>query len=144
MGTAGVAHGQDDPADNSPLAVYQIPATALQFSGLVVPAPYFASVVAESTGTAGEVDFSAPAPATVCSGSAASSHVTVNYLNLSNGNSGQVTVKPCDTALDPTPTNVVEETGTGQIATSIRVTGSPMYPDAGQPSLPGAATFHVP
>lgn len=140
VGLAGPAHAQD----SRPLAVYQIPALGLHVSGLVVPGPYFASVVARSTGTSGEVDFSAPASPDICSGSAASSHVTVNYLNLTSGKGGEVTVKPCPTYLDPTPMNVVAKTGSGQVAMGIRVTNSAMFPDAGQPSLPGAGTFHAP
>ncbi|MEJ6548023.1 hypothetical protein PQI66_00505 [Corynebacterium sp. USCH3] len=139
VGAAGAAHAQD----GAPLAVYQIPALGLHVSGLVVPGPYFASVVARSTGSPGEVNISAPADPTICSGSAASSHVTVNYLNLSNGRAGEVTVKPCPNFLDLTPVNAVAHTGSGQVAVSIRVTGSAMYPNAGQPSLPGAGTFHV-
>lgn len=126
------------------MAVYQIPALGLHVSGLVVPGPYFASVVARATVTPGEVNISAPADPTICSGSAAGSHVTVNYLNLTTGKAGEVTVKPCPTYLDPTPLNVNEKTGSGQIAVSIRVTDSAMSPNAGQPSLPGAGTFHAP
>lgn len=143
VGTASVAGAQPHEPER-PLAVYQIPALGLHVSGLVVPGPYFASVIARSTGTPGEVNLSAPAPAAICSGSAASAHVTVNYLNLSNGRAGEVTVKPCPTYTDPTPTDVVTDTGSGQVAMSIRVTGSPLYPDAGQPALPGAGTFRVP
>lgn len=126
------------------MAVYQIPALGLHVSELVVPGPYFASVVARATVTPGEVNISAPADPTICSGSAAGSHVTVNYLNLTTGKAGEVTVKPCPTYLDPTPLNVNEKTGSGQIAVSIRVTDSAMSPNAGQPSLPGAGTFHAP
>ena len=126
------------------MAVYQIPALGLHVSGLVVPGPYFASVVARATVTPGEVNISAAADPTICSGSAAGSHVTVNYLNLTTGKAGEVTVKPCPTYLDPTPLNVNEKTGSGQIAVSIRVTNSAMSPNAGQPSLPGAGTFHAP
>ncbi|OLT54975.1 hypothetical protein BJF89_01825 [Corynebacterium sp. CNJ-954] len=140
VGIASPAQGQE----GRPLAVYQIPALGLHVNGLVVPGPYFASVVARTTGTPGEVNISAPADPTICYGSAASSHVTVNYLNLMTGKAGEVTVKPCATYLDPTPLNVTERTGGGQVAVSIRVTNSAMFPDAGQPSLPGAGTFRVP
>ncbi|MGV0867932.1 hypothetical protein [Corynebacterium kalidii] len=140
VGLAGPAQAQD----SRPLAVYQIPALGLHVSGLVVPGPYVASMIARSTGTPGEVSISAPAAPAICSGSAASSRVTVNYLNLTSGKAGEVTVKPCRNVLDPTPLDVVADTGSGQVAVSIRVTGSPLYPDAGQPSLPGAGTFLVP
>lgn len=125
------------------MAVYQIPATGVAISGLVVPGPYFASVVARPTGTSGEVSISAPASASVCATSAGNAHVIVNYLNLNTGQTGDVTVTPCDRWLDPVPMDAVAETGPGQVAMSIRVAGSPMTPEAGQPSLPGVGTFHV-
>ncbi|NDK90056.1 hypothetical protein GYA93_10750 [Gordonia desulfuricans] len=135
--TAGTAHA-------APATVYQIPASALAVSGLVVPGPYFASVTAQTTGKAGELRVSAPASPSICSSSAAGALVRIGYVGLTTGRSGGVTVKPCPYFLDPAPTSAVIHPGGGQALLSIQVTGSAAYPNAGQPSLPGVATVGVP
>ncbi|MGW0036369.1 hypothetical protein [Gordonia sp. NPDC003376] len=134
---AGAAHA-------APVTVYQIPATALAVSGLVVPGPYFATVTAQTTGKAGELKVAAPASPSICSSSAAGALVRINYLGVTTGRAGGVTVKPCPYYLDPTPTSAVIHPGNGQALLSIQVTGSAAYPNAGQPSFPGVATVSVP
>ncbi|MEE3850203.1 hypothetical protein VZC37_07645 [Gordonia sp. LSe1-13] len=135
--TVGAGSAQAAP----PHTVFQIPATALATSGLVVPGPYFANVVAAPTNRPGQTAFSAPAPRSICSSSAAGSLVRISYVNITTGQSGAVMVKPCFYYLNPTPVVATANTGAGQVVATIQVTGSAAYPNAGQPSLPGVATF---
>jgi hypothetical protein len=131
-------------AQAAPVPVYQIPATAIAVSGLVVPGPYSATVYAATTAARGQTAFSAPASPSICSSSAAGALVRINYLNVSTGQRGATTVKPCPYYLNPTPVVATVRTGSGPIVLTVQVTGSAAYPNAGQPSLPGVGTFTAP
>jgi len=130
------------PAQAAPVQVAQIPATAFSVSGLVVPGLEFVGVYADQTAP-GTVEMSAPARPQMCSASAAGALVELGYLNLSTGKAGGTTVKPCPNYMGPTPVKAPIHPGAGQIAMTIRVIPSGLSPRAGQPSLPGAATFTV-
>ncbi|MGK2316357.1 hypothetical protein [Gordonia rhizosphera] len=128
-------------ADAAAHTVYQIPATAVTMSGSGIPGPYFAAVTAAPTSTPGTTAFSAPASPYVCSSSAGRALVRISYINITGLRSGTATVKPCAGFVDPTPVVATADTGVGRVVAQIEVIGSQAYPDAGQPSLPGFATF---
>ncbi|MFW0787703.1 hypothetical protein AAFP35_24670 [Gordonia sp. CPCC 206044] len=144
LAVAGAVTTGVGAAHAAPVPVYQIPASAVAVSGLVVPGPYFANVTAATTGIRGETAFSAPASPSICSSSAAGALVRIGYLNTATGRSGVTTVKPCPYYLNPTPVVSKVRTGSGQIIVTVQVTGSAAYPNAGQPSLPGIGTFTAP
>ncbi|GAA4750609.1 hypothetical protein [Gordonia alkaliphila] len=129
---------------SAPISVVQWPAVGLQFSGLVVPMPALGNVTAATTGTRGITRLAAPFPATTCSASGGGALVSINWLNVTNGRSGNATVKPCTNFLDPTPHHRDVATGSGQIVLSTHLIGSRAYPNAAQPSLPGAGGFIAP
>lgn len=145
-GTAGADPG--DPPSHPPyLTVYQIPATALAVSGLLVPGPYFASVEVIGPSEGGDPDvvsIKAPASDEVCATSAGRAHVTVDWYNLTSGASGSETVKPCPFVPGPGSTYAEPATGPGPVVMTVRVVGTDDDPGAGQPSLPGVAAFTVP
>lgn len=128
----------------TPISVVQWPAIGLQFSGLVVPMPALGNVTAATTGTRGRTRLAAPFPATTCSASGGGALVSINWLNTTNGRSGNATVKPCTNFLDPTPRYRDVATGSGQIVLSTHLIGSRPYPNAAQPSLPGVGGFLAP
>lgn len=140
---AGIGLGSGQ-AHAAPIPVYQIPATAVAVSGLVVPGPYFAQVTAATTRVRGETAFAAPASPSICSSSAAGALVRINHLNVATGQRGTTTVKPCPYYLNPTPVVSTVRTGSGPIVVTVQVTGSAAYPNAGQPSLPGVGTYTAP
>ncbi|MFV9454007.1 hypothetical protein ACNJ7E_11130 [Rhodococcus sp. NM-2] len=111
---------------------------------LVVPGPYFGSVLAETANVPGETTFSAPFRPELCSSSAGGALVRVSYLNVSSGDRGSVVVKPCVNFLEPAPERATVRTGSGPVAFTVSVIGSGFYPRAGQPSLPGVGGFVAP
>ncbi|MFZ2510886.1 MAG: hypothetical protein WAW85_07330 [Gordonia sp. (in: high G+C Gram-positive bacteria)] len=131
-------------ASAAPLPVTQLPSSGLQVSGLVVPGPLFVGVTADSTATPGVTAFTAPATPPVCSSSAAGMLVTVDWMNLSTGQRGGFTVKPCPHFNNPTKVRTEATTGSGQIAFVSWIRGSSYSPNAGQPALPGVGTFAAP
>lgn len=135
LGVGGAA-----TASAAPVPVYQIPATALVVSGLVIPGPYFASVIADVQ-PGGVTRFSAPASPSICSTNAISTNISIGYRNLATGAAGSVRVQPCTNFLDPTPREATARTGTGPIVVTITVTGNAGRPGAGQPSLPGVGFY---
>lgn len=136
-----------DPPSHPPyLTVYQIPATALAVSGLVVPGPYFASVEVIGPSAGGDPDvvsITSPASREVCATSAGRALVTVDWYNLTSGAAGSETVKPCPFT-GPGSTYAEAATGSGPVVMTIRVVGPADDPGVGQPSLPGVAAFTVP
>ncbi|SIR90650.1 hypothetical protein [Williamsia sterculiae] len=140
LSAAAIAAGPAAQATAAPITVYQIPATGLTFSGLVIPGPYFANVTAAPTATPGTVTFATPASPETCATSAGSAQITIGYTNLGTGKRGGVTVKPCDFAT-PAPLTATATVGRGPILITVRITGSDYKPDAGQPSLPGIGVF---
>jgi hypothetical protein len=130
-------------ASAAPIPVYQVPASGLAVSGLVVPGPWFVNIHAETTNVPGQVAFSAPTTPYYCSASSAGALVRIDYINLSRGNTGSVMVKPCYNFLEPTPFVANANTGSGQIAFTTNIVGSKYSPRAGQPALPGGGTLNV-
>lgn len=131
-------------ASAAPIPVYQVPAGGIAVSGLVVPGPWFVNVAADTTNVPGQAAFSAPTARYYCSASSAGALIRIDYINLSRGNTGSVTVKPCYNFLERTPTVANAMTGSGQIAFTTSIVGSYYSPRAGQPALPGGGTLNVP
>lgn len=131
-------------AGPAPIPVYQIPAVGIAVSGLVVPGPYTGTVLAQTGNVPGETTFSAPFTPSVCSASAGGALVRISYLNVASGENGSVVVKPCVNFLEPAPHQATVRTGSGLVLVTVSVTGSRFYPNAGQPSLPGAGGFMAP
>ncbi|MDN6438992.1 MAG: hypothetical protein L0K27_05930 [Corynebacterium nuruki] len=143
----GSAAAADDPApapDPQPVPVYQIPATALTVSGLVVPGIHFATVTATSTAP-GEVGISAPTSPEVCATTYVNKNVRVDYVSPATGAIGNVTVDPCpDSGFDTAPATAVATPGSGPLLMSVSVVTVGDGPFADLPALPGAGTFVVP
>jgi len=131
-------------ASAAPIPVYQVPATGLAVSGLVVPGPWFVNIHAETTNVPGEVAFSVPTNPYYCSASSGGALVRIDYINLSRGNAGSVTVKPCDRWMEPEPMVANVRVGGGQVAFTTSILPSKYSPQAGQPALPGGGTLNVP
>ena len=128
---------------SKPIAVMQIPATGVRLDGDFVPAPLPMAVKARTGRTPGVVVFSAPGSAATCKSSAAGAILKIRYWNLDTGRSGGTQVQPCD-FLMPVPTEAPVRPGRGRVAITLSISGSLLFPNAGQPSLPGVGTFVVP
>lgn len=126
----------------APVTVYQIPAIGLQVSGLVVPAPWPVGVAARSAGP-GQVELSSPQSPSTCATNASGAYLNVGFINLATGQSGATTFAPCG-FFGSLPTSSVVTTGSGPVAITVGITGSPQMPNAGQPSLPGGGGFMAP
>lgn len=137
---AAIGVGGASTASAAPAPVYQIPATAVVVLGLVIPGPYFASVIADVQ-PGGVTRFAAPASASICSTTGATTTIAIGYRNLATGAAGSVRVKPCPDFMSPTASAADARTGTGPVVVTIDVVRTPGTPGAGQPSLPGVGFY---
>lgn len=141
--SATIAAAEPQVAPGTEVTTLQVPAHGFLLSGLVVPGISAVSVTATST-EPGVVSFAAPTSPEVCATSMGGSLVRIDYLNLANGGTGSVTVKPCENFLDATPAEATANIGTGPVVFSVSITGSSYNPTAGQPSIPGVGALTAP
>ncbi|WP_132993711.1 hypothetical protein [Gordonia zhaorongruii] len=143
VGTAPSAEATPHAVAARPITVYQFPSIGVQWSGLVVPGPLAQGVHARNGAKPGDVILSAPGTAYTCSSSAAGALLDIHLANLSDGKSGDVRIRLCKNFRSPVPASREIHTGPGRIAVTVRLAGSAVYPNAGQPSLPGFGVFTV-
>lgn len=125
----------------APIPVFQIPSTVLTTSGLLIPGLAFPAVNASTSAVPGDTTFSVPTSQEVCATTFGGSNVRISHLNLSNGASGSVVVKPCD-FLDPAPLQATAHTGSGRVIITVSILGTPYRPNP--IALPGVGTFVAP
>ncbi len=132
-----------DPAPERPVLsakkvpVWHVPPTGIVVSGLVVPMPWFAVVYASSF-KRGEVTFSVPTSREICATTAASARVDINYVNLTTGKAGAVTVTPCPGSFEPLDSRyATAHPGSGPVALAVGIRGT----RASIPAIPGGGGF---
>ncbi|MDF0531962.1 hypothetical protein P0W64_14500 [Tsukamurella sp. 8F] len=121
------------PAQAAPLPVSQIPMTATQLSGMLVPQTFHSKVVADSTGRPGQSRLSVWSSIRP---SAYDSMVRIDYRNLGTGKRGSVTVKPADWNV-PYPQIATVDPGVGRIAFTARWVNVPPAVVTVKASTPG-------
>jgi hypothetical protein len=127
-----------------PITVLQSPATGTAVSGLLVPSPWPAPLQVDATETPGEVRFSVPVTPEICATTIGSALVRVDFTNPGAASGGSTVINPCGHPVDPAPAAPMAHTGSGLVNFTSAIIGSPAYPRAGQPAIPGAGSFTVP